>query len=61
MTMAILTNNNEAFAYSIPINEQSIPIIKSKIISKLKEATKILFFNAKYDLHMLYNVGIDIL
>lgn len=61
MTMAILTNNNEAFAYSIPINEQSIPVIKSKIIPKLKEATKILFFNAKYDLHMLYNVGIDIL
>ena len=40
MTIAILTNNNEAFAYSIPVNEQSIPIIKSKIIVSIFSQSK---------------------
>lgn len=61
MSIAILTKENKALSYTIPLTYQSIPFIKQNMIPKFKEATKIIFFNAKYDLHMLYNVGIDLL
>lgn len=60
MSMAILTTDKKAIAFTIDINDATIKAIEYLIIPKFKEANKIIFFNAKYDNHMLYNVNIDL-
>lgn len=62
MTIAILTyeQSDRMYALSIPINNEMIPAINKFIKEKFISAKKIIFFNAKYDLHMLYNVGINL-
>lgn len=61
MTFGIYTKDEKAYAFSIPITSDSIMAIKKLLLEKFKEATKIIFFNAKYDCHMLYNVGLDLI
>lgn len=60
MSIAVLTRDNQAYAFSIPINTNNIKALQILVIDKLDEADKILLFNTKYDCHMLYNMGIDL-
>lgn len=63
MTIAIVEtpDADKGYALSIPINKEMIPVINDILIEKLKIAQKVIFFNTKYDLHMCYNEGIDII
>lgn len=63
MTIALIEQPDaeKGYALSILINEKMITAINEILLPKLKSAEKIVFFNTKYDLHMLYNVGIDII
>ena len=53
------TDTRKAISFSIDIDvhkKEAVEIIKFLI----KTVSKIIFWNAKYDLHMLYNVGINL-
>lgn len=63
MSIAIVESPNptKGYALSIPINDEMIPAILQYLLEKIRQTQKVIFFNAKFDSHMLYNVDINIM
>lgn len=63
MSIAIVESDQptKGYALSIPLTDEMIPTIKECLYPLLGIAKKIIFFNAKFDTHMLYNKEIDLI